>query len=409
MEYIFIVLLTVIAALVGAITYTLYKGVNKTPTLKPDFKPAESTEKPKSGPKYAWYLVKKALYHIFIDGLSGMALGLFATLIIGTIICQIASFIPGEIGMYIDSIGRFAKTLTGAGIGLGVAYKLKKPVLVGVSAAVVGMIGAYAPKIIAGAVFSGAADTFLGGVGEPLGAFIGALVAVDVGGIVVNKTKIDIIVTPLCAIISGAVLGLLVGPPISGIMNALGKLIETATEQQPFIMGMLVSVLMGMALTLPISSAAIGLSLSLGGIAAGAATVGCCCQMIGFAVMSFRENKVGGLIAQGVGTSMLQMPNIIKKPIVWLPPIIASAILGPVSSVWLKMISNSVGSGMGTAGLVGPIMTFTTMLEAGGAWWLILIEILLIYFILPAAICLGLSEVMRKFGLIKKGDLLLDL
>ncbi len=356
-----------------------------------------------------WRVTKKVLYHIFIDGLSGMAVGLFATLIIGTIICQIASFIPGKIGGFIDAMGRIAKAMTGAGIGLGVAYKLKKPALVGVSAAVVGMVGAYASKIIAGTIFSASANTLLEGVGEPLGAFIGALVAIDIGSLVSGKTKIDILVTPLCAIVSGAAIGLLAGPPISALMTALGKLIDVATVQQPFIMGIVVSVLMGMALTLPISSAAIGVSLSLGGIAAGAATVGCCCQMVGFAVMSFRENKFGGLVAQGIGTSMLQMPNIIKKPVIWLPPIIASAILGPISSVALKMTSNAVGSGMGTAGLVGPIMTFTVMLEAGTPWWLILIEVLGMYFILPAAICLGLSELMRKIGLIKKDDMLLKL
>ncbi|MBR2988464.1 MAG: PTS sugar transporter subunit IIC [Clostridia bacterium] len=348
-----------------------------------------------------WKGVLKVLNYIFIDGLSGMAIGLFATLIIGTIIGQVGTWIPGPIGKFIASIGTFAKALMGAGIGIGMAYKLKKAPLVSISAGVAGQIGAFASNIIAG-------NTAIVGVGEPLGAFIAAFVALEVGSLVSGKTKVDIIVTPLVSIISGATIGLLVGPPISAFMKFIGGVINLATQQQPILMGILVSALMGIALTLPISSAAIGVTLELSGIAAGAAVCGCCCQMVGFAVMSFRENKWGGLVAQGVGTSMLQMPNIIRHPLVWLPPTITSAILGPISAL-IGMTSTAVGSGMGTAGLVGPFQTFTAMTAAGVNPWITLLEIAGFQIVLPAVICLAISELMRKLGAIKYGDLKLDL
>ncbi len=353
-------------------------------------------------PSPVWKKVLSVLNYIFIDGLSGMALGLFATLIIGTIISTVGGYIPGKIGYFIVSIGTFAKMLMGAGIGVGMAYKLKKAPMVSISAGVAGSIGAYASKIIDGV-------TTISGVGEPLGAFVAAFVAIEVGSLVSGKTKVDIIVTPLVAILSGSIIGLLVGPPISSFMVAVGKVINYATDQQPVLMGILVAVLMGIALTLPISSAAIGVSLGLSGIAAGAAVVGCCCQMVGFAVMSFRENKWSGIVAQGVGTSMLQMPNIIRRPIVWLPPIIASAILGPIASAVFGMTATKIGAGMGTSGLVGCIDTFTAMTTAGVSPWITLGEIALMHIVLPALICLGISELMRKYKLIGYGDLKLDL
>ena len=191
-------------------------------------------------------------------------------------------------------------------------------------------------------------------------------------------------------------------------MTSLGALINWGTEQQPFLMGIVVSVLMGMILTLPISSAALGVILNLSGLAAGAATIGCCCNMVGFAVASYRENKVGGLLAQGIGTSMLQVPNIVRKPIIWLPAILSSAILGPVGTMLLKMTSNATGSGMGTAGLVGQIMTWQVM-TATEAPEIVLIKILAIQIILPALVTLAISEAMRKWGWIKPGDMKLDL
>lgn len=345
--------------------------------------------------------LKKVLNHVFIDGLSGMALGLFSTLIIGTIIGQIGTFIGGDIGAYVVAMANVAKTLTGAGIGVGVAAKFKSSPLVTVSAAAAGMIGAF-PKVAQMTEF------VLGRPGEPLGAFVAALVAIELGRLVSGKTKVDIIVTPFVSIVSGAIVGFVAGPPISAMMTALGNLVNVNVEQHPVIGGIIISVLMGMILTLPISSAAIGVSMGITGLAAGAATIGCCCQMVGFAVASYRENKMGGLIAQGVGTSMLQVPNIVKKPIIWLPPIISSAILGPVSSAILKMTSNPTGSGMGSAGFVGQIMSFQTMtatMDTG----IVILEIVVMHFILPAVLTLAISEFMRKMGWIKKDDMLLKM
>ena len=350
---------------------------------------------------------KKWLNKVFIEGLSGMATGLFATLIIGTIIQQIGSLIGGSIGDTVFIIGKMAAAVTGAGIGCGVAYRFKEPPLVVLSAAVAGMVGAFASKITAGTVFVDGV-VHLAGPGEPLGAFLAAYIAIEAGHLVSGKTKVDILVTPFCGILTGSAVGLILGPPISAFMVWIGSLINWGTEQQPLLMGIIVSVLMGIILTLPISSAALGIILDLNGLAAGAAVVGCCCNMVGFAVASFRENKIGGLLAQGLGTSMLQIGNIMRKPVIWLPAIIASAILGPVSTVVLGMTCNATGSGMGSAGLVGQIMTFQTM-TATLPPAVVLVQIMLMHFVLPAVIAFAVSEIMRKKGIIKDGDMKLDI
>lgn len=350
---------------------------------------------------------RKIFDRIFIDGLSGMAQGLFATLIIGTIIQQIGTLIGGSIGDMIFVIGKVAASLTGAGIGIGVAYKFGCSQLVVISSATAGMVGAFASKLLAGTVLVEGTMVYAG-PGEPLGAFLAAYVGIELGQLVTGKTKIDILVTPLVTIGAGSLVGLILGPPITGFMTWLGSLINWGTEQQPFIMGIVVSVLMGMILTLPISSAALGIILNLSGLAAGAATVGCCCNMVGFAVASYRENKVGGLLAQGIGTSMLQVPNIVRKPVIWLPAILSSAILGPIGTMLLHMTSNATGSGMGTAGLVGQIMTWQTMI-ATEAPMVVLIKILVIQIVLPAIVTLAISEFMRKKEWIKYGDMKLDL
>ena len=304
-------------------------------------------------------------------------------------------------------IGKVAASLTGAGIGIGVAYKFGCSQLVVVSSATAGMVGAFASKLLAGTVLVEGTMVYAG-PGEPLGAFLAAYIGIELGQLVTGKTKIDILVTPLVTIGAGSLVGLILGPPITGFMTWLGSLINWGTEQQPFIMGIVVSVLMGMILTLPISSAALGIILNLSGLAAGAATVGCCCNMVGFAVASYRENKVGGLLAQGIGTSMLQVPNIVRKPVIWLPAILSSAILGPVGTMLLHMTSNATGSGMGTAGLVGQIMTWQTMV-ATEAPMVVLIKILVIQIVLPAIVTLAISEFMRKKEWIKYGDMKLDL
>lgn len=351
--------------------------------------------------------LKKVLSEIFIDGLSGMATGLFSTLIVGTIIKQLGGLIPDPVGGWLVLIGSIASAATGVGIGVGVAVKLKSSPLVIVSAAVAGFVGAYAGQILSGAAVNGNITT-LTGPGEPMGAFVASLVTVYVGRLVAGKTKVDILITPLVTILCGAAVGLLLGPPISALMTMLGSVINVATQQQPLLMGILVSVLMGIILTLPISSAAIGVSLGLSGLAAGAATVGCCANMVGFAVASYRENKLNGLLAQGLGTSMLQMPNIVRRPVIWLPAIISSAILGPVSTMLFQMTNNPVGSGMGSAGLVGQITTFQTMTAEGADPWLVLIKMIVIQFLLPAALTLLCSELMRKWGWIRFGDMKLD-
>ena len=352
-------------------------------------------------------LLKKIGNRIFVEGLTGMSHGLFATLIIGTIIQRIGILIGGNIGNMIALVGSVASSLTGAGIGVGVAYRFKEKPLVVLSAAVSGMVGAFASQMAAGNVLVDGIMHFKG-PGEPLGAFIAAYVGIEVGRLVAGKTKVDIIVTPIVTISTGSLVGILLGPPISKFMLMLGELINWGTDQQPFLMGIIVSVLMGMILTLPISSAALGVILDLSGLAAGAATVGCCCNMIGFAVASFRENKFGGLLAQGIGTSMLQVPNIVKKPIIWLPVILSSAILGPVGTLIFEMKNNATGSGMGTAGLVGQIMTWETMI-GNETPVVLLIKIILIHFVLPAILTLVFSELMRKFKWIKDGDMKLDL
>ena len=339
--------------------------------------------------------MKKFFNRLFIDGLSGMASGLFATLIIGTIISQVGGLVDGIIGEYLLIIGKFAKTITGAGIGVGVAAKLGAAPLVTISSAVAGLVGAFpSPEKFA-----------LGAPGEPLGAFVAAYIAIELGSLVAGKTKVDIIITPLVSILTGSAAGFLVGPPISQLMGWIGMVVNQNVEASPVIGGIIVSVVMGICLTLPISSAAIGVSLGLSGLAAGAAVMGCCCNMVGFAVASFRENKWGGLVAQGIGTSMLQMPNIVKKPVIWLPAIISSAILGPVSSALIKMTCSPIGSGMGTSGLVGPFETYVSMVNGGTDPVVTLLIIVVMHFFLPAVVALGVGEAMRKAGWIKNGDM----
>ena len=339
--------------------------------------------------------MKKFFNRLFIDGLSGMASGLFATLIVGTIICQVGNLVGGTVGEYLLVVGNLAKTVTGAGIGAGVATKLGAAPLVAISSAVAGMVGAF-PVI----------DSFgYGKAGEPLGAFVAAYIATEIGGLVSGKTKLDIMLTPLTSILTGSAAGFLVGPYISGLMKWIGMVVNQNVEASPIIGGIIVSVVMGICLTLPISSAAIGVSLQLSGLAAGAAVVGCCCNMVGFAVASYRENKWGGLLSQGIGTSMIQMPNIVRRPVIWLPAILSSAVLGPLAAALFKITSTPIGSGMGTSGLVGPIETYFSMVEGGSEPVVALLLVLLMLVFLPGLLTLGISEGMRKAGWIKNGDM----
>lgn len=340
--------------------------------------------------------VKKYLNRLFIEGLSGMALGLFSTLIVGTILTQIAKMVGGEAKNYLMLVANIAKTITGAGIGVGVASTYKVTPLVTVSSAVAGMIGAF-PNVENAFV--------LGNCGDPLGAFIASYVAIEIGRLVAGKTQLDIVLTPVLSIATGSCVGFAIGPYISDFMYWLGGLININVEKSPIIGGMIVSVVMGMLLTLPISSAAIGISMGISGLAGGAAVVGCCCQMVGFAAASYKENKMGGLIAQGVGTSMLQVPNIMKRPQIWIPPILASAILGPVSSAVLKMSCTSVGAGMGTSGFVGQFGTYEAMYADGISAPIIMVEIFIMHIVLPAILTMAIAESVRKLGWIRDGDM----
>lgn len=341
---------------------------------------------------------KLSVKNYFIDTLGSMALGLFSSLIVGLILEQIGS----KLGISIlIELGWVAKLLMGPAIGIAVAYGRKAPALVIFSSAVTGAIGA-------GSIFINNGAQYGIKIGEPMGAFVAAVVGIEVGRLIAGKTKVDIVLVPSSVIIAGGIAGKYISPVVSAIMSALGSIINTATVMKPIPMGILVSVIMGMLLTLPISSAAVAIGLGLKGLAGGAATVGCCTQMVGFAIASYRENKVGGLIAQGIGTSMLQMPNIIRNPMIWIPPTLASAILGPLSTTIFKMENIPEGAGMGTSGLVGQFGTFAAMSDIanGGA---ILIKILILHVLLPAVTTLIISEFMRKKGYIKSGDMKLNL
>ncbi|MGP1411531.1 MAG: PTS transporter subunit IIC [Peptoanaerobacter stomatis] len=324
----------------------------------------------------------------FIKTLNGMALGLFSSLIIGLILKQLGEILNNQM---LILFGKTAQLMMAPAIGVGVAYSLSCHPLVIFASVVTGIFGGGSIKFVDNsAVLS---------IGEPVGAFVSSLVACEVGKRINGKTKVDIVVVPAITIISGAITGMFISPAVSTLMSTLGMIINTATTLQPILMGIVLSVIMGIILTLPISSAAISISLGLSGLAAGASLVGCCCNMIGFAVISYRENKIGGLISQGIGTSMIQIPNIIKNPKIWIPVIISSAILGPISTTVLKMECDSIGAGMGTSGLVGQVSTLTVMGKQA------MIPIIIMHFILPALISLIISEYMRKKGYIKYGDM----
>lgn len=320
--------------------------------------------------------------------LNGMAQGLFSSLIIGLIILQIGTYLGIDM---LVSFGQIAQYMTGPAIGVGVAMSIKAPSLALFSSAASGAIGAGTISFA-----SGAASLILG---EPLGACIAALFGALAGKLISGRTKVDIILVPIATILIGGVVGVFISPAVSAMMNALGAFINSLTTLYPLFMGIMVSVVVGMVLTLPISSAAICISLGLSGLAAGAACAGCAAQMVGFAVSSYRENRIGGLIAQGLGTSMLQIPNIWRNWRIWIPPTLASAVTGPISTCLFKLENNASGAGMGTSGLVGQFNAVAVM-GAG-----CIPQVILLHFILPAVLSLVFSELMRKKGWIKDGDM----
>jgi uncharacterized membrane protein len=323
--------------------------------------------------------IEISLQRYGIQALGAMAQGLFASLIIGLILKVIGENL--NIPFLYETVYPLAQNMTGPAIAVSVAYGLQAP-----------------PLVLFASVITGMAGNQLGG---PAGAFVSAVAGAEFGKMVSKETKIDILVTPAATIITGVLAGTAVGPVIASIMTGLGKWIMWATELHPIPMGILVSVLMGMILTLPISSAALAIMLELGGLAAGAATVGCSAQMVGFAVASYRENGWGGLVSQGLGTSMLQVPNIVKNPRIWIPPTLASAILGPFATTVFGMQNNPIGAGMGTSGLVGQFGTVATM----GSSAVVILKIGLLHILAPAVLTLVFAEYMRKKGWIKTGDM----
>lgn len=324
--------------------------------------------------------VKGFFDRYFIRAMGAMAQGLFASLIIGTIFNQLSK-IPymDFLTKFTADIGNAASPVIGCAIGVAIAYALGAKPLVLFTSAVTGAIG-----------YS---------LGGPIGAYIAAVIGSEIGSLVAGKTKLDIILTPATVILSGGFAGIFVGPYINQFMLFLGDFVNSATEYAPIPMGIVVSVVVGLVLTAPISSAALCISIGIEGIAAGAACVGCCCQMIGFAAASFRDNGIGGALSQGVGTSMLQFPNILRHPQIWIAPTLASAVLGPVSTAVLKMTNTKIGAGMGTSGLVGQFGAF----EAMGVDLTSCVTVLLMHFVLPALLTLGFDLVMRKIGWVKAG------
>lgn len=323
--------------------------------------------------------------------LDGMARGLFASLIIGLIINQIGIYTGLE---FLAAAGKFAQFMMGPAIGAGVALTVGAPPLAVLAAIAAGALGAGTVSSVDG--------VFKIAIGDPASACLAGLIGAELGKVVSGKTKFDIILVPGATIIVASLIGYYISPYVSFALKEIGAFINLLASMHPLPMGILLAVVMGMVLTLPISSAAIAISLGMSGIAGGAATIGCCCQMIGFAVISYKDNGLGGFIAQGLGTSMLQMGNIVRNPWIWLPPTLASAILGPVASVVLKMTNTPIGSGMGTSGLVGQIGTLNAMGQAS------LPLIGLMHFLLPALLSYGIYGILRKAGKIKPGDMSLN-
>lgn len=328
--------------------------------------------------------MKAYLNRWFIEALSYMTLGLFGSLIIGLLLNTIGkqTVWPQVDLSFLAQIGDVAMSMTGGAIGAAIAYGLKSKPLVIFSCVIVGTLGY---------------DTFGGG---PVGAYIATLVVVEISRFYASKTKIDIIITPLLTLIIGGAVAKFLGSALNEFMTSLGKVINIATGQQPLVMGIIVAVIFGLTLTAPISSAALALMLDLSGLAAGAATIGCSAQMVGFAVNGFKDNRWSGLISVSIGTSMLQVPNIIKNPMILLPPTLASAIVAPLMTLWFPMTNNAAGAGMGTSGLIGQIMTIHTMGSSLNTWVLILA----FHILLPIIVSYTIYSICVRRNWIKDGD-----
>jgi len=336
--------------------------------------------------------IREYLKKYFIDAMGAMAQGLFASLLIGTIFKTVGQYLHLD---FLVELAGIASGAAGMAIGVAVANALRVHPLVLFSSAVVGSAGYNLGAQIL--MENGESLTYTAG---PAGAFIAVIAAAELGMLVSKKTKVDILVTPAVTVLAGFAAAKLVCPGIAYIMYYLGWFINTTTEMHPFVMGVLVAVVVGIILTLPISSAAICAMIGITGLAGGAAVVGCCAQMIGFAAASFRENGWGGVVSQGLGTSMLQMGNICRRPQIWLPPTLASAVAGPVSTLVFRLECSGVSAGMGTCGLVGPLGILTDMGSSPRMW----IGMAVCCIVLPAVLSLLFCELMRKLGWIRQGD-----
>lgn len=392
--------------------------------------------KPEFSRKFILYILKKGFVRYFIDAFTGMSHGLFCTLIAGTILGQIGTWITSAgtdaalaVGGGVTAVANIAKMLMGAGIGIGIAHSLKAPKLVMFTAAVAGLVGAFGDAIVdgfAGGFVSSSVNDVLSGIapaapGNPIGSYVVSVLAVELGRQVAGKTKVDIVVVPLVMFVI-CLFAVWAAWPFIQLVNLIGEGVALATAATPAVMGIVIAAVMGILLTLPTSSAAIWLAVASPVVAAyaagevsfatydaillagGAAMVGCSAHMVGFAVQSFRENKWGGLIAQGIGTSMLQIPNLMRHPQIMVPPIIASIIVGPLSTCVFGLRCNAVGGGMGTSGLVGIFGAIDASVEVGLPEWKLALGIVFCCFVIPAVVCFAVSELMRKLGWIKYGD-----
>lgn len=392
--------------------------------------------KPEFSRKFILYILKKGFVRYFIDAFTGMSQGLFCTLIAGTILGQIGTWITSAgtdaalaVGGGVTAVANIAKMLMGAGIGIGIAHSLKAPKLVMFTAAVAGLVGAFGDAIVdgfTGGFVSSSVNDVLSGIapaapGNPIGSYVVSVLAVELGRQVAGKTKVDIVVVPLVMFVI-CLFAVWAAWPFIQLVNLIGEGVALATAATPAVMGIVIAAVMGILLTLPTSSAAIWLAVASPVVAAyaagevsfatydaillagGAAMVGCSAHMVGFAVQSFRENKWGGLIAQGIGTSMLQIPNLMRHPQIMVPPIIASIIVGPLSTCVFGLRCNAVGGGMGTSGLVGIFGAIDASVEVGLPEWKLALGIVFCCFVIPAVVCFAVSELMRKLGWIKYGD-----
>ena len=363
-----------------------------------------NTEKTSTGKMRVYFKAQNIEFsakRIFIDGLGGMAYGLFASLLIGTIISTVGTYLfdlrftlwGNEYSLFADANG-FAKAVQGAAMAAAIGYAMKAPAFVLYSLLTVGY-----------------AENALGGSGGPLSVFFVSIVSIFFGKLVSKRTPVDLIIPPAVTILTGVLAAMLIAPPIGKIGTVIGNFIMWATEMRPFVMGLLVSAVMGAVLTLPISSAAICAAFGLTGLAGGACVAGCCAHMVGFAVASWRENRFQGLAAQGLGTSMLQVPNLMRKPVLWLPAVAASLVGGPLATCVFHLEQNgfAIASGMGTCGLVGPIGVIVGWVNGDGATAWDIVGLILVAIVVPALVSWAVSELMRRRGLIKPGDYKLEL